>query len=250
MSATINHDYVRREYGAAPWVKIYMPDCTEFTGELRPPCETDWGYLDWNMNHDAIIHREVESNQTRTEGYKEKGICRLILRPKPRQPRMAVTEIDVYGPSIPPIPEGWEDDGFCIIREELHEAYLDLTGKVRSTKRYMPVGARIVLKRKPQPPAPLIGPDTKLGQCFRSDGVTGKPPRYYKVISGSLDGFRQRNYLVIEQMGGIMDAYRFTHGWGIYTACFSDEYMNSQPHLIPVSDLVFRGEVLRIIEGR
>ena len=254
-TVAIDHDYIRRVYGAAPWVKIYMLDSVEFTGHLRPPCESDWGYLDWSMNHDSIICRKSAISPVRTEGYGSKGIDRLILRLKPqpptRQPRMAVSETYVYGPNIPPIPEGWEDDGFCVIREDVHEAYLDLSGEVRNTKKYALVGmVRIALKRKPQPPAPLIGPDTELGACFRSDGVAGKPPRYYKVISNSLDGLAQRNYLVIEKLEyeGRGD-YKYTHGWGIYPACLSDGYMNSQPYLSHISDLIFRDQVMHVVGG-
>lgn len=109
---------------------------------------------------------------------------------------------------------------------------------------------RIALKRKPQPPAPLIGPNTELGTCFRSDGMDGKPPRYYKVISSSLDGHAQRNYLVIEKLeyAGRGD-YKYTHGWGIYPACFSDGYMNSQSYLTYVSDLIFRDQVMHVVDG-
>jgi len=95
-----------------------------------------------------------------------------------RPPRMAVTETDVYGPNIPTIPEGWEDDGFCIIKEDVHEAYMDLSGEARDTKRFALTGmVRIALKRKLQPAAPDSA--LALGNCFYGS----KHGTYLKVIT-------------------------------------------------------------------
>lgn len=156
---------------------VEMLDCSwELTGEFRFVSKDDEGYLSWDDEGFLVVVPGGVRPVSRIRA------PRLILKRKPQpsthQPRMAVTEADVYGPDIPPIPEGWEDDGFCIIKEDVHEAYLDTSGEVRNTKQYALVGmVRIALRRKPQPAAP--DSVLALGNCFYG----GKHGTYLKVIT-------------------------------------------------------------------